>query len=84
MKGLTRGMVSVVQHDDNWERDAKDCIALLEKVLQHDIVDAQHVGSTSIIDICAKPIIDIVVGVKDFQDILRHNEELTEQGIYYY
>ena len=39
----------------------------------NDIVDAQHIGSTSIKNICAKPIIDIVVGVKNFKDILKHN-----------
>ena len=83
MIGLTRGTVSVIKHNSAWEKEAEKCIALLAEILQKDMVDAQHVGSTAISGICAKPIIDIAVGVKDFQDILKHNLELTNQGIHY-
>lgn len=33
--------------------------------------------------ICAKPIIDIAVAVKSFQDFMKHDEELKENGIIY-
>ena len=56
---------------------------LLTYTLNNDIVDTQHIGSTSIKSICAKPIIDIVVGVKNFKDILKHNDELSKLGIIY-
>ena len=47
-------------------------------------MDTQHIGSTSIKSICAKPIIDIVVGVVSFDRILSHNDELLENGIIYW
>lgn len=61
----------------------KNTIDILKNTLNNDIVDAQHIGSTSIKGICAKPIIDIVVGVKNFKDILKHNDELSKLGIIY-
>ena len=75
--GLKRGEVSVENHQIEWEFSAKNTIDILKNTLNNDIVDAQHIGSTSIKSVCAKPIIDIVVGVKDFKDILKHNDELN-------
>lgn len=81
--GLKRGAVAVENHQTEWENSAKNIIKLLKNTLNNDIIDAQHIGSTSIKNICAKPIIDIVVGVKDFKDILKHNAELSKLGIIY-
>lgn len=39
-------------------------------------VNIQHVGSTSILSIKAKPIIDIVVAVDKFDDILAYEKNL--------
>ena len=81
--GLKRGEVSIENHQTEWEFSAKNTIDILKNTLNNDIVDAQHIGSTSIKSICAKPIIDIVVGVKNFKDILKHNDELSKLGIIY-
>ena len=57
---------------------------LIEEIrMKNDIVDVQHIGSTSIKSICAKPIIDIVVGVNDFNDIFKHNDILEKFGMFY-
>ena len=81
--GLKRGEVSIENHQIEWEFSAKNTIDILKNTLNNDIVDTQHIGSTSIKSICAKPIIDIVVGVKNFKDILKHNDELSKLGIIY-
>lgn len=81
--GLKRGEVTVENHQIEWEISAQKIIDLLKTTLKNDIVDAQHIGSTSIKNICAKPIIDIVVGVNDFNDIFKHNEELEKFGVIY-
>ena len=81
--GLKRGEVSVENHQIEWEVSAKNTLDIIKNTLNNDIFDAQHIGSTSIKSICAKPIIDIVVGVKDFKDILKHNDELSKLGIIY-
>lgn len=78
--GLRRGTVVVEPHNAEWEVIAADTISKLHSILQDALVDAQHIGSTSIIDISAKPIIDIVVGVSDFDEILSQNSILEENG----
>lgn len=79
--GLKRGTVALKPHSAEWEQDAKETINILKNILGSDAVDVQHVGSTAIKGIFAKPIIDIAVGVRDFEDVLRHEEALRDAGI---
>ncbi len=79
--GLKRGAVALEPHNDEWEKNAKETIYVLKTILGSDAVDIQHVGSTAIKEILAKPIIDIAVAVKDFEDVLRHEEVLKDAGI---
>ncbi len=81
--GLQIGKVAVEPHSAMWETAAREIIDKLNCILKDDIIDAQHIGSTSIKNICAKPIIDIVVGVSDFDKIMKHNEKLMRNGIVY-
>ena len=46
-------------------------------------VDIQHIGNPAIPAIKAKPIIDIAVGVTDFEKIMSYNEQLQKEGIFY-
>lgn len=81
--GLQRGTVAVTEHKTEWEISAKEIIEKLKNILKNDMIDAQHIGSTSIKGICAKPIVDIVVGVSDFDKIFKNNEVLSQNGIFY-
>ena len=81
--GLKKGTVKLEPHSLEWETAAQDIIVNLKEILKNDIVDAQHIGSTSIKGIYAKPIIDIVVGVESFDKIFRHNDILSANGIVY-
>nr|WP_288722153.1 GrpB family protein [uncultured Sellimonas sp.] len=81
--GLKRGTVKLEPHDEQWEYEAQKTICVLKKVLGKDAMDIQHIGSTSITSILAKPIIDLVVGVNDFALVSKHNDELEKQGIYF-
>ena len=78
--GLRRGTVLVEPHNAEWDVIAAETIAELHRILQDVLVDAQHIGSTAIKDICAKPIIDIVAGVSDFDKLLSRNSVLEENG----
>ena len=78
--GLLRGKVILENHDPEWEINASQIVAKLKAILQNVAVDIQHVGSTAIKNIVAKPIIDIVIGVNDFNDILNMNEILASSG----
>jgi len=81
--GLQKGKVKLEQHNIEWEISAQKIIVKLKEILKNDIVDAQHIGSTSIKNIWAKPIIDIVVGVENFDKIFRYNDILSANGIIY-
>lgn len=83
MLGLKRGTVQLYQHEKEWEIEAQNTISRLRKILGSAAKGIQHVGSTSILTIKAKPIIDIAVAVDDFGDILAFKKELEEEGFYY-
>lgn len=76
-----KGEVLLLPHCDEWETEAKDCIKTLEAVLGGSAVAIEHIGSTSIPGICAKPIIDIAVGVRDIEDVMPYQDELKDHGI---
>ena len=83
MIGLKRGTVELCEHEKEWEVEAQNTIVRLRKILGDVIKDIQHVGSTSIFTIKAKPIIDIALAVDDFDDILAFEKELRDDGFYY-
>lgn len=58
--GLKRGTVKREPHDKQGNEIAVQTIKTLKSILGDDAVDIQHIGSTAISVIKAKPIIDIV------------------------
>lgn len=83
MIGLKRGTVQLYDHDPAWEEEARRTILQLRNILGGIITDIQHVGSTSIRSIKAKPIIDIMLAADRFEDILAFEEPLRAAGFYY-
>lgn len=81
--GLSRGTVHLVPHQTEWEGEAQRTIYKLKQLLGEIALDIQHVGSTSIPTIAAKPIIDIVVAVRDFESVLAKEDKLKNAGFYY-
>lgn len=78
--GLERGMVRLLPHDSRWDAAAIETIEQLKLVLGDVANDIQHVGSTSIQAIAAKPIIDIAVAVCDFEAVLRRTAQMERAG----
>lgn len=78
MTGLKRGTVSLSPHDPDWVRQAGDTIGILRCIFGDLAVDIQHIGSTAIEGIQAKPIIDIAVGVGSMEGLPL--ERLTARG----
>lgn len=79
--GLKRGTVILEDYDENWHLEAMKTINILKSILKEKYVEIEHVGSTSIKGFRAKPIIDIAVGVNDFDLILDMNDELEKNNI---
>lgn len=68
MLGLKRGTVKLVKAHDEWARlFEKEKQSLLE-MFGYRIIAIEHVGSTAIPDIPAKPIIDIRIAVSSLDD----------------
>ena len=83
MLGLMRGTVQLLPHEKNWETVAAETQTLLKQLLGETAMDVQHVGSTAIKSICAKPIIDMAVGVKALDDVKPYIDILAQHGIRY-
>ena len=81
--GLKKDTVVLEPHQEDWEIEGAKMCRKIKAILGDDVVDVQHVGSTSIRRICAKPIIDVAVAVRSFEDIMKHNEELNANGLVY-
>ena len=80
---MKRGTVYHEPHQSEWERAAEETIQTLKSILGSVSADIQHIGSTSIKTISAKPIIDIAIAVNDFDGILSMREELRQNGVIY-
>lgn len=80
--GLLRGKVKLLPHQDEWNKNAADVIAKLKDLLGKTAIDIQHVGSTAIASIHAKPIIDIAVAVNALNEITPYIDSLEENGFF--
>ena len=78
--GLRRDVVKLVEHDPKWKTEATKTIERLWQVFGSVANDIQHVGSTAIENIKAKPIIDIVVAVDNFTCVESLTPELEANG----
>ena len=79
--GLKRGGVRLEPHDPAWDESARHVIRILRAILGPDALDVQHVGSTAIPAVPAKPIVDLAVLVRTPEDMRRHDAELSERDI---
>lgn len=66
MLGLEKGTVLLCDHQTEWEVQAEQMIQQLREVFGTFAADIQHIGSTSVKTIKAKPIIDLAIGVGTF------------------
>ena len=64
--GLERGTVRLIESDARWEGLYEAEKARIVAAIGPHMLDIQHFGSTSIPGIKAKPILDILVGLPDF------------------
>ena len=68
----------IQEYNTTWKKDYEDEIAALVKKASLSGLAFEHIGSTAIPGVKAKPIIDIIAGVKEFppsEEIIRGIEE---------
>jgi len=76
MIGLKRGTVKLVRHNPKWRQNFEREQKKIRKVFGWDALEIQHVGSTAIPGILAKPIIDIALIVPSLQKAKRYVKKL--------
>jgi len=69
-------------HQPEWDENASATIQTLKAIFGDAAADIQHVGSTAIRWIKAKPIIDIAVGVQSFDVLPEVAPRLEANGLY--
>ncbi|MEB4858359.1 GrpB family protein [Priestia megaterium] len=80
MLGLERGLVKLEPYNDKWSKLFDEERELLSSRLKELIIAIEHVGSTSIEGLFAKPIIDIAIGVSSLDIIKELKEKVKTLG----
>ncbi len=73
-------IIEVVPYDPNWPRAFEEEAKKLEGILGPHSVKIYHIGSTAVPGLSAKPIIDIMVVVKDILEVDELIEQFEELG----
>ena len=80
MLGLRRNTVRLVEHHAEWASAFETNAAEIRACIGDIAVDVQHVGSTAIVGVPAKPILDIAVAVTSRDAISTAVERLCARG----
>ena len=81
--GLKTGLVELFPHQESWRADSEQNIILIKGILGNDCIGAQYIGSTAIIGMSAKPIIDIAIAVRELNTVFSYIDILEQNGIFY-
>ncbi|WP_194758344.1 GrpB family protein [Priestia megaterium] len=80
MLGLERGLVKLEPYNNKWSKLFDGERKSLSAQLKELIITIEHVGSTSIVGLSAKPIIDIAIGVSSLNVIIELKEKVKALG----
>ena len=78
--GLHRAVVRIVPYHPKWAEYFGKEKELLLKMMGESVLDIRHIGSTSIVGMPAKPILDILVGVRTLAAVEPLVEDLNLIG----
>lgn len=74
------GKVPIVDYDPNWPRQFEVEVSKIRSALGERALLLEHVGSTSVPDLAAKPILDILLVVSDSSDEAAYIPSLEAVG----
>lgn len=61
LRGVSRYKVELLPHDPAWTAEFEQLKAQILAIWKDNILDIQHVGSTAVPTLCAKPILDVAI-----------------------
>ncbi len=80
MLGLKHTTVKLVPHSYKWSYLFQEEVLNLRRVLDNRNLKVEHVGSTALSNIAAKPILDMFIPCKDLAQALNYEEALSTLG----
>jgi GrpB-like predicted nucleotidyltransferase (UPF0157 family) len=72
--------ISVVDYDESWPRMSGEVRAGIRAALGSTAVTVEHIGSTSVPGLAAKPVLDVLVTVADVVDEAAYRPRLEAAG----
>lgn len=81
--GLKRGTVVLKKHHKEWKEAFDAEKENLEKLLGDIVLDVQHIGSTAVPGLSAKPLIDMLMAVRSLSDVEVIRPILEKDGYKY-
>ena len=73
-------IIEIVDYDPNWKNLYIDEEAKIKNILNDILISIHHIGSTSIENLKAKPIIDILAVVDDINKVDSYNDDFADIG----
>ena len=83
MIGLPRGTVTLVPHSEEWHQLFKEEASRIVDATGDPSLRVEHIGSTPICGISAKPVLDIMIGMPEFETELPFVASLEAIGYEY-
>ncbi len=71
--GFGDDMIQLVEYQKSWDYRFQFESAMILLALGELILGIEHIGSTAIPGIIAKPVIDILIGINDLRDVFNKN-----------
>lgn len=65
MSGLEPGQISLVPHDSSWCDLAVGELERIQAACPEFIIEAEHIGSSSVPGIMSRPVLDLLIGVQE-------------------
>jgi GrpB-like predicted nucleotidyltransferase (UPF0157 family) len=81
--GLERSTVSLSPHHEKWHSLFAEESDRLVAAAPTDIIGIEHIGSTAVCRVSAKPILDIMLGIKRFEPELSFAPQIERLGYEY-
>lgn len=80
MKAPDRGPIRLLPHDPAWPARFRELKPLLERALEPWQPRIEHIGSTAVPGLSAKPVVDILAGVTPFGGVEQYRDALRGAG----
>lgn len=77
---MSTSKIEVVPYSPQWPEIFQAEAALIKQALGRNCVNVHHIGSTSVVGLSAKPIIDMIPEVKDITKVDLCNQQMAKLG----